>query len=303
MAHIDTFKGWAESIRQDIDAYKALLESTKADDNSKKLAGGALSYLVSKMDLIPDWNEGIGVIDDVMVLRVCAQLTQGHERGTLPTAAEVSLDRMANEADHIAKFLGGPIYDKLKSYCAKLGDAAVRGRTPIQLARRCRRSARRSTSSSRTRSRRRCRSSSTIPPTPSCASRRISPTSSNEARALVLVISRSSSRSARIAHADDTFEAKAANAQRIRHLENVVWALTAPCDAGDDTQQRQCRTRATRAQAELIGTTLLVDADIDAFDVGAWSAQKKSVPVTLSSCIRCGGVDLDGKTWFIVGAL
>jgi uncharacterized membrane protein YkvA (DUF1232 family) len=134
MAHIDVFKGWAETIRQDIDALKALLESKQADDNSKKLAGAALCYLVSKMDLIPDWNEGIGVIDDVMVLRVCAQLTQGYERGPLPTSAEVALDRMANEADKIEKFLGGPLYDKLKSYCSKLGDQAVRGRTPAQLA-------------------------------------------------------------------------------------------------------------------------------------------------------------------------
>lgn len=133
MAHIDTFKGWADTIRADIDAFKALLESKKADTASKKLAGTALLYLVSRMDLIPDWNEGIGVIDDVMVLRVCAQLTQGHERGTLPTSAEVSLDRMANEADKITAFLGGPIYDKLKAYCSKLGEQAVRGRTPTQL--------------------------------------------------------------------------------------------------------------------------------------------------------------------------
>lgn len=134
MAHIDVFKGWAETIRQDIEAFKALLESSKADDHSKRLAGGALSYLVSRMDLIPDWNEGIGVIDDVMVLRVCAQLSQTHERGSLPTQAEVSLDRMANEADKIQQFLGGATYDKLKSYCAKLSDQAVRGRTPAQLA-------------------------------------------------------------------------------------------------------------------------------------------------------------------------
>ena len=133
MAHIDVFKSWAESIRQDIDGFKALLESSKADDHSRKLAGAALLYMVSRMDLIPDWNEGIGVIDDVMVLRVCAQLTQGHERGALPTAAEVALDRMANEADKITQFLGGAIYDKLKSYCAKLGEQTVRGRTPTQL--------------------------------------------------------------------------------------------------------------------------------------------------------------------------
>ncbi len=133
MAHIDVFKGWAETIRQDSDAFKALLESDKADAASRKLAAGALSYLVSRMDLIPDWNEGIGVIDDVMVLRVCAQLTQGHQRGSLPTTAEVSLDRMANEADKISAFLGGAIYDKLKSYCSKLVDQSVRGRTPAQI--------------------------------------------------------------------------------------------------------------------------------------------------------------------------
>jgi uncharacterized membrane protein YkvA (DUF1232 family) len=133
VAHIDVFKGWAESIRQDIDGYKALLESAKADTHSRKLAAAALLYMVSRMDLIPDWNEGIGVIDDVMVLRVCAQLTQGHERGALPTAADVALDRMANEADKITQFLGSSIYDKLKSYCAKLTDQAVRGRTPAQL--------------------------------------------------------------------------------------------------------------------------------------------------------------------------
>ncbi len=133
MAHIDVFKGWAETIRADIDAFKALLESKKADVHSKKLAGTALLYLVSRMDLIPDWNEGIGVIDDVMVLRICAQLSQGHERGTLPTSAEVSLDRMANEADKISAFLGVALYDKLKAYCTKLGDQAVRGRTPTQL--------------------------------------------------------------------------------------------------------------------------------------------------------------------------
>ncbi len=134
VAHIDVFKGWAETIRQDIDAYKAVLESKHADEHSKKLAGGALSYLVSKLDLIPDWNEGIGVIDDVMVLRVCAHLMQDYERGQLPSSAEFNLDRMANEADKIKAFLGGPIYDKLKSYCAKLEDHAVRGRTPSQLA-------------------------------------------------------------------------------------------------------------------------------------------------------------------------
>jgi uncharacterized membrane protein YkvA (DUF1232 family) len=133
VAHIDTFKSWADTIRQDTDAFKALLESTKADDKARRLAAGALQYLVSKMDLIPDWNEGIGVIDDVMVLRVCAALTQDHDRGSLPTAAEASLERMANQSEKISAFLGGAIYDKLKAYCAKIGETPVRGITVAQL--------------------------------------------------------------------------------------------------------------------------------------------------------------------------
>jgi uncharacterized membrane protein YkvA (DUF1232 family) len=133
VAHIEVFKSWAETIRQDTDAFKALLESTKADDKSRRLAAGALQYLVSKMDLIPDWNEGIGVIDDVMVLRVCAALTQDHDRGTLPTAAEAALERMANQSEKIGAFLGGPLYDKLKAYCAKVSEQPVRGVTSSQL--------------------------------------------------------------------------------------------------------------------------------------------------------------------------
>ena len=133
MAHIDTFKSWAETIRQDIDAFKTLLESEKADEGARKLAGGALTYLVSKMDLIPDWNEGIGVIDDVMVLRVCSVLVQDFDRGGLAASAEASLDRMTNQSEKITEFLGGPIYDKLKSYCSKLGDLKIRGKTVSDL--------------------------------------------------------------------------------------------------------------------------------------------------------------------------
>lgn len=133
MAHIDVFKGWAETIRQDLESYKVLLESGKADESSRRLAGAALLYQVSRMDLIPDWNEGIGVLDDVMVLRVCAKLAQAHDRGPLPTVAEICLERMANESDKISQFLGGPLYDKLRAYCARLTEQSVRGRTPAQL--------------------------------------------------------------------------------------------------------------------------------------------------------------------------
>ena len=103
------------------------------------------------------------------------------------------------------------------------------------------------------------------------------------------------------AHADDTFEAKAAGAQHIKRLEDLVWPLTATCDAGDDTQQRQCKKVRDVRAAELASATLLVDADKDSFSVGAWNAATKSAPISLSACIHCSGLELDGKTWVIVG--
>ena len=104
-----------------------------------------------------------------------------------------------------------------------------------------------------------------------------------------------------VAQADETFEAKAAAAKPLRHLDDLVWAYTATCDKGDDTQNRQCRALRDRRVAELSGATLLVEADADALDIGAWSAAKKSVSVTLTGCVRCKGVTVDGKKYVVTG--
>jgi hypothetical protein len=104
------------------------------------------------------------------------------------------------------------------------------------------------------------------------------------------------------ARADDTFEARMTGAQRIHRLDSVVWVLTAPCDKGDDTEKRQCRLVRDARLAELQATPLVIDADGDAFDVGAWNSAKKSSSVTVSGCIRCGGLDVDGKTYFVTAS-
>ena len=107
-----------------------------------------------------------------------------------------------------------------------------------------------------------------------------------------------------VAHADDTFEARAASAQLVRDdaaLGELAWDLTAACDRGTDTEQRQCRhVRDARAGA-LAGQTLLVDAEPDALHIGAWNPTKKSVALTLTACVACGGVPVDGKTLYVVG--
>jgi uncharacterized membrane protein YkvA (DUF1232 family) len=131
--HIETFKSWSETIVGDVGALKALIEAPKAESEARRLAAGALSYLVMRMDLVPDWEGGIGALDDVMVLRVCAQLAAGHGMSEVDEESEITLARLANEAEQISAFLGQGPYDKLRQYCVKLAETPVRGRAPSQI--------------------------------------------------------------------------------------------------------------------------------------------------------------------------
>jgi len=131
--HIDTFKGWSESIVGDVAALEVLIESAEAPAEARRLAAAALNYLLSRMDLVPDWEGGIGVLDDVMVLRVCANLASAHGFAGVPGEMEFSLARLGNEAEQIAEFLGTELYDKLRAFCADLIDRSVRGRAPATI--------------------------------------------------------------------------------------------------------------------------------------------------------------------------
>lgn len=102
--------------------------------------------------------------------------------------------------------------------------------------------------------------------------------------------------------AESTFEQLAAAARKTANLDEVVWALITPCTQGDEVQQRQCRlVRDARAKTE-IGATLFVEADPEAFTLGAFSAAKKSVTLQLTSCIRCAGMQVEGKPFYVTGA-
>lgn len=107
---------------------------------------------------------------------------------------------------------------------------------------------------------------------------------------------------ARPALAEDTFEAKASGATKVARFDDVVWSLTAACDKGDDVHNRQCRVIRDARAKQLAGATLLVEAEPSALDVGKWSAAKKSVAVTLTACIRCTPLELEGRKWYVTGA-
>lgn len=104
-----------------------------------------------------------------------------------------------------------------------------------------------------------------------------------------------------VATADDTFEARAAGATAVARLDELVWALTAACDRGDEIAQRQCRLLRDARAAAYRGAPLLVEADPGAFVVGAWDAAKKSVTLQLSGCVRCAGIEVGGIRWYLTG--
>jgi hypothetical protein len=103
--------------------------------------------------------------------------------------------------------------------------------------------------------------------------------------------------------AAQTFEAAAEKATAVRRLDDVVWAFVGACDKGDDIQQRQCRLIRDKRAKELVGKTLLVDGETAALELSKWSAQKRSLGVVVTTCIRCGaGIEVENKKYLVIGA-
>ncbi len=135
MSDVNDVKEWVETIREDIEALKAVLDSPGTDDEAKKFAAAGLNYLVARMDLVPDWEESIGMLDDAMIIRLLADLASQCGLGDDLSATNVAaLGRLANEADIIEDVIGVELEARLRTYCSRLKDDSVRGRSPIQIA-------------------------------------------------------------------------------------------------------------------------------------------------------------------------
>ena len=129
--HLEAMKDWTDSFREDVNAVKAIVDNDAIDRDARKFAAAALNYVVTRMDLIPDWTDTIGVVDDVLVLRVCVSLATVYGVDEhLEGDDLMAVARMGNEVEKIEKYLGAELYPKFKKYCARLADQAVRDRTP-----------------------------------------------------------------------------------------------------------------------------------------------------------------------------
>ena len=128
--HVDAFREWVGSIREDVETLEAIIDSEDIAKDARQYAAAALNYLVTRMDLVPDWEDSIGVLDDVMVIRICTELAsqRGLDEGLSEAKHIVAVGRLVNESKRIDAFLGPELAADLRKHVARLVDTSVRGR-------------------------------------------------------------------------------------------------------------------------------------------------------------------------------
>jgi uncharacterized membrane protein YkvA (DUF1232 family) len=136
--HIAALAQWALGWQTDLDVLRRVLSADKVKTEVRRYCAAALNYVVSRMDLVPDWEGAVGLFDDLMVVRICAaqaleSVGPGEGDGGLDQAASAELGRLANQAERIRDFLGDDLFTKLRAYCDRQTREPVRGRTPDQL--------------------------------------------------------------------------------------------------------------------------------------------------------------------------
>lgn len=57
-----------EKVKREIAYYKALIAHPETPGPARWLVGGALAYLLSPVDLIPDWIPILGWLDDLLIV-------------------------------------------------------------------------------------------------------------------------------------------------------------------------------------------------------------------------------------------
>ncbi len=118
---IELFGEWINSLPDDTRALQAAVDAEGTPREAKLMLVGGLSYLLRKIDIVPDYLTGVGVVDDVFVLRMAA--------------AEANLGADAPEVQALGDALGpvkeylGDLYGGFLDFVKGLPDDPVRGRT------------------------------------------------------------------------------------------------------------------------------------------------------------------------------
>jgi uncharacterized membrane protein YkvA (DUF1232 family) len=127
---LEKMKAWIDSYAADVAAVQALVANEKIPKDARLVGAAALNYLVTRLDLIPDWEETCGILDDAMILRVAMAEAAEKDLDALDGEAHRGVAKLANEVELVREFLGSELYPRLKHYVQELGTAVVRNRLP-----------------------------------------------------------------------------------------------------------------------------------------------------------------------------
>jgi len=122
---IELFGGWINSLPADTQAIQAAVTAEGTSREAKLMLVGGLSYLLRKIDIVPDYLSGVGVVDDVFVLRIAA--AEANLGGEAP-----EVQALGDSLDPVKEYLGN-LYGGLVEYVKGLADDPVRGRTAAKI--------------------------------------------------------------------------------------------------------------------------------------------------------------------------
>jgi uncharacterized membrane protein YkvA (DUF1232 family) len=125
------FAQWTESLPTDVWTVFDLVGNEQIAQQGRRILAGALSYILTTLDLIPD-HEKAGAVDDAIVLRLaCAIATEHAAEASVGDSAK--LGRLANDEDTIKELLDDAMFAKLRRHVVGLADKVVRSRTVEQI--------------------------------------------------------------------------------------------------------------------------------------------------------------------------
>jgi uncharacterized membrane protein YkvA (DUF1232 family) len=85
IGNINSFKSWGESWKRCVSGVLAVVRSKEMALMDKLVAYGALFYLITPLDLIPDAIPGVGYLDDFAVLSLALMYYERRFRKLFPS--------------------------------------------------------------------------------------------------------------------------------------------------------------------------------------------------------------------------
>ena len=125
---IRTMEQWTSSLANDTSPLIAAMTAAETPREARRLLVGALSFFIRKVDIVPDYVEGIGLVDDAFVLRVASALAEQSGLGELDVEVAAAIEALAESTAPIKEFLWD-LYPQFEDFVRALPDQTVRGRT------------------------------------------------------------------------------------------------------------------------------------------------------------------------------